>query len=128
MRVLLPLFISCASAATVPELGSHGGFPVERAVAGAPTYTYMSVRDPEALNLDGSIYGEFALVGEFLSRSHRFYLLCRHRRVLVKIVIRKLDLQHRRRGVVSLERARMRAPPPPLFHRRPQVLRRGRVL
>ena len=39
------------------SLGAHAGFPVERAKAGAPTYTYMSVADPYALNLDGSRYG-----------------------------------------------------------------------
>lgn len=38
-------------------LGSHAGFPVSPAREGGPTYTYMSVEDPEALNLDGSIYG-----------------------------------------------------------------------
>ena len=30
---------------------------MQRALPGAPTYTYMSVKNPEALNLDGSIYG-----------------------------------------------------------------------
>lgn len=39
------------------ELGAHAAFPVERALPGATTYTYMSVLDTEALNLDGSVYG-----------------------------------------------------------------------
>lgn len=38
-------------------LGAHAGFPVERAAPGALTYTYMSVENPAALNLDGSRYG-----------------------------------------------------------------------
>ena len=75
------MLLGAAAAATGAYLGSHGGFPVEPATVGGPTYTYMvrlvpcvcarggcsshrtalqypqSVRDPEALNLDGSIYG-----------------------------------------------------------------------
>ena len=56
------LLASLATAAAiiddgVNELGSHAGFPVSRALPGAPTWTYMSVLDPLALNLDGSIYG-----------------------------------------------------------------------
>jgi len=38
-------------------LGSHAGFPVQPARAGGTTYTYMTVPDPNALNLDGSRYG-----------------------------------------------------------------------
>ena len=38
-------------------LGAHAGFPVEPAANGGLTWTYMSVADPEALNLDGSRYG-----------------------------------------------------------------------
>ena len=33
---------------------SEAGFPVMSAVAGGGTFTYLSVRDPEAKNLDGS--------------------------------------------------------------------------
>jgi hypothetical protein len=39
------------------ELGAHAGFPVARAQPGGTTFTYMSVTDPDALNLDGSRYG-----------------------------------------------------------------------
>jgi hypothetical protein len=39
------------------ELGAHAGFPVERARPGGVAYTYMSVADESALNLDGSRYG-----------------------------------------------------------------------
>ncbi len=46
-----------ASLADRNELGAHAGFPVERALPGATTFTYMSVEDPNALNLDGSRYG-----------------------------------------------------------------------
>ena len=38
-------------------LGQHAGFPIKPAQVGKKTYTYMSVEDPEALNLDGSRYG-----------------------------------------------------------------------
>lgn len=38
-------------------LGQHAGFPVKAALPGGPTFAYMSVPDPEALNLDGSRYG-----------------------------------------------------------------------
>ena len=59
--VLLAALCSNAYAARpidIPHpLGSHAGFPVSPATNGGPTYTYMSVEDPEALNLDGSIYG-----------------------------------------------------------------------
>lgn len=59
--VLLAALCSSAYAARpidIPHpLGSHAGFPVSPAKDGGPTYTYMSVEDPEALNLDGSIYG-----------------------------------------------------------------------
>ena len=61
MMRLTALALSAIGASALVEkvlpLGAHSGFPVERALPGAPTYTYMSVRDPEALNLDGSIYG-----------------------------------------------------------------------
>jgi hypothetical protein len=36
---------------------AHAGFPIQQAKAGQNTFTYLSVADPEALNLDGSRYG-----------------------------------------------------------------------
>jgi len=55
MRVTLSSIL--AATAVAVELGAHAGFPVTRALPGATTYTYMSVEDPNALNLDGSRYG-----------------------------------------------------------------------
>ena len=49
---------SLAIASGLELLGSHAGFEIMAPTAGAPsTYKYMSVPDPEALNLDGSRYG-----------------------------------------------------------------------
>ena len=60
-RHVLAALASAVSASAIVEsfspLGSHAGFPVTRASPGATSYTYMSVPDPEALNLDGSQYG-----------------------------------------------------------------------
>jgi len=49
--------VNAAAIVDGSSLGSHAAFPVARALPGAPTYTYLSVADPEALNLDGSRYG-----------------------------------------------------------------------
>lgn len=61
LSVVLVAALQLASAARpvdIPHpLGAHDGFPVQPATPGGPTYTYMNVEDPEALNLDGSIYG-----------------------------------------------------------------------
>jgi hypothetical protein len=43
--------------ASLELLGQHDGFSWPAALPGAPTFQYMSVPDPEALNLDGSRYG-----------------------------------------------------------------------
>ena len=55
------LTLSAVVVSALPEewndLGSHAGFPVERVQPGGVSYTYMSVPDPGALNLDGSRYG-----------------------------------------------------------------------
>ena len=52
------LAASAAARSAESLLGSHAGFPVVPVSAEAPaSYTYMSVRDPEAKNLDGSVYG-----------------------------------------------------------------------
>ena len=49
---------SLVAALGLELLGSHAGFEITAPTAGAPnTYKYMSVPDPEALNLDGSRYG-----------------------------------------------------------------------
>jgi hypothetical protein len=57
---MLPTLLAAAAvlgASALSDLGAHAGFPVERALPGAQTFTYMSVEDPNALNLDGSRYG-----------------------------------------------------------------------
>ena len=46
-----------ARTAGATELGAHAGFPVIPRAEAPASYTYMSVRDPEAKNLDGSVYG-----------------------------------------------------------------------
>ena len=56
MSRLFALALAAVPAA-LADLGAHAGFPVERALPGAPTYTYLSVNSPDALNLDGSRYG-----------------------------------------------------------------------
>jgi hypothetical protein len=56
---------SCMAAGDTSSF-SHAGFPVKAATAGQTTYTYMSVEDPEALNLDGSRYG----IAVCLSETH----------------------------------------------------------
>lgn len=65
MQVSLLLLLATSAAAVASafealgwnELGAHAGFPVERARPGGVSYTYMSVADEGALNLDGSRYG-----------------------------------------------------------------------
>ena len=66
MQVSLLLLLATSAAAVASafealgwnELGAHAGFSlVERARPGGVSYTYMSVADEGALNLDGSRYG-----------------------------------------------------------------------
>ena len=56
-RITATLAALASLTSAVELLGSHDGFKIEPATAGSPTYTYMSVLDPDAVNLDGSRYG-----------------------------------------------------------------------
>ena len=57
IRIVAAVALVVSTVVEANLLGSHEGFPVELVKAGAPSYTYISVKDPNALNLDGSIYG-----------------------------------------------------------------------
>ena len=57
LLALCCLAVSLSSGAGSEILSSHAGFPIQAAKPGQNTFTYMSVLDPEALNLDGSRYG-----------------------------------------------------------------------
>ncbi len=51
------VFVTVASATGTGGDYSNDVFPIRPAVSGGEHFTYMSVANPEALNLDGSRYG-----------------------------------------------------------------------
>ena len=57
MFVAIALAVALPTSVAFSDLGAHAAFPVQPAKAGGPTYTYMSVKSADALNLDGSRYG-----------------------------------------------------------------------
>ena len=70
--MIIAAVIAPAIAWTPGILGATPAFPVEPSRGAGPTYTYLSVNDPEAVNLDGSRYGIAVCINKASNASWQF--------------------------------------------------------